>query len=42
MGERNVAFPETNYPKGQHKQGVYALVKTLRCIEAKGLLRMLS
>lgn len=42
MGERNVAFSETNYPKRQHKQGIYAVVKTLRCIETKGLLRMLS
>ena len=42
MGERNVAFSETNCPKRQHKQGGYAVVKTLRCIETKELLRMLS
>ena len=42
MGERNVAFSETNCPKRQHKQGGYAVVKTLGCIETKGLLRRLS
>ncbi len=42
MGERNVTFSETNYPKRQHKQGIYAVVKTMRRIETKGLLRMLS
>lgn len=38
MGECNVAFSETNCPKRQHKQGIYAVVKTLRRIEIKGLL----
>ncbi len=42
MGECNVAFSETNYPKRQHKQGIYAVVKTMRRIEIKGLLRTLS
>lgn len=42
MGERNVAFSGNLFPKRQHKQGIYALVKTLRCVETKELLRMLS
>ena len=41
-GERDVAFSETNYPKRQHKQRLYAVVKTMRRIEIKGLLRTLS
>lgn len=41
-GERDVAFSETNYPKRQHKQRLYAVVKTMRRIETKGLLRRLS
>ena len=42
MGERNVVFSEINCPKKQHKQGIYAVVKTMRRIETKELLRMLS
>lgn len=41
MGERNVAFADNLFPKRQHKQGIYAIVKTMSCIETKGLLRML-